>query len=124
MSEVRRRGEVCELSQLRARTSQLCSSAESLSQLQLDFEKWLEIVNQVEQELSSLMNKIEEAASGQRPLKLLLFGGTGVGKSSILNARAEQKLSSVSHVERAHTSTFTLYIHERWRPLFTDDAEF
>lgn len=65
--------------------------------------------------ISSLKRQVEDAVEGQSPLKLLLFGGTGVGKSSILNALAQQELSSVSHLKRAHTSGFTLYLHSSWR---------
>jgi hypothetical protein len=47
-----------------------------------------------------------------RPLVVALFGGTGVGKSSLLNRLAGQPLARVG-VERPTSREVTLYVHEQ-----------
>ncbi|RME70873.1 MAG: hypothetical protein D6776_11025 [Planctomycetota bacterium] len=48
----------------------------------------------------------------EQPLVVLLLGGTGVGKSSLLNALAREPVVEVSHARRAHTDRLQLYHHE------------
>ena len=69
----------------------------------------------VEAQLEKTLSLVGEGLNHSVPLKLLLLGGTGVGKSSLINALAQTEISSVSHSTRAHTSGFILYLHERWR---------
>ena len=75
------------------------------------------------QDLSQLFKKNEqticEGLNDQVPLKLLLLGGTGVGKSSLINALAQKEISSVSHLLRAHTSEFVVYLHQDWKEKIT-----
>ena len=70
-------------------------------------------------ELETHLNKtrtlLEEAKAQQAPLKLLLLGGTGVGKSSLINHLADQFISSTSHSVRAHTRGFVVYLHASWK---------
>jgi len=47
----------------------------------------------------------------QRPLTILLLGGTGVGKSTLLNALAGRALSEASDGRRAFTSSLQVYHH-------------
>ncbi|MAD61276.1 MAG: hypothetical protein CMH49_07185 [Myxococcales bacterium] len=58
---------------------------------------------------------IQEAQANQAPLKLLLLGGTGVGKSSLINHLANQMISSTSHSIRAHTQNFVVHLHNDWK---------
>ncbi len=64
------------------------------------------------------LSKIERATaddlfvtSDKRPLVVGLFGGTGVGKSSLLNRLAGQVIAKVG-VERPTSREVTLYLHE------------
>lgn len=50
------------------------------------------------------------SASGQRPLIVAFFGGTGVGKSSLLNRLAGEAIARTG-VERPTSKEVTLYIH-------------
>lgn len=64
-----------------------------------------------------LLEKIEEYQkniSQPIPLKLMLLGGSGVGKSTLLNALAGQMITETSSSHRAHTSSLIFYIHENW----------
>ena len=47
----------------------------------------------------------------RRPLVVALFGGTGVGKSSLLNRLAGEELARVG-VERPTSREVTIYLHE------------
>ncbi|MGF1546622.1 MAG: hypothetical protein ACFCUG_04815 [Thiotrichales bacterium] len=49
-----------------------------------------------------------------RPLIVALFGGTGVGKSSLLNRLAGEAIARVG-VERPTSQTVTLYLHQDFR---------
>jgi len=49
-------------------------------------------------------------------LVLLLLGGTGVGKSTLLNALAHEEVASVSSAKRAHTYRLNLYHHAEVDP--------
>lgn len=70
-----------------------------------------------EQEMQSLAQLEDHGAerlfreSGGRPLTVGLFGGTGVGKSSLLNRLAGEAVARVG-VERPTSTEVTLYIHE------------
>ena len=76
-------------------------------------------------ELETHLNKthtlLKEAQAQQAPLKLLLLGGTGVGKSSLINHLADQFISSTSHSVRAHTRGFVVYLHASWKERGTPD---
>jgi len=50
-------------------------------------------------------------AGAARPLVIALFGGTGVGKSSLLNRLAGEELARVG-VERPTSREATIYVHE------------
>lgn len=51
------------------------------------------------------------ASGGERPLVVALFGGTGVGKSSLLNRLAGASIAKVG-VERPTSREVTVYVHE------------
>ena len=76
-------------------------------------------------ELETHLNKthtlLQEAQAQQAPLKLLFLGGTGVGKSSLINHLADQFISSTSHSVRAHTRGFVVYLHTSWKERGTAD---
>ncbi|MGA8259511.1 MAG: GTPase [Arenicellales bacterium] len=50
-----------------------------------------------------------------RPLTVGLFGGTGVGKSSLLNRLVGETVAAVG-LERPTSTEVTLYVHERYPP--------
>ena len=52
-----------------------------------------------------------ELKRARRPLTLMLFGGTGVGKSSLLNALAGAQVSEASAGRRAFTTRLQVYHH-------------
>ena len=54
------------------------------------------------------------ARQGERPLVVAFFGGTGVGKSSLLNRLAGAAVARVG-VERPTSQEVTLYLHEDYR---------
>jgi len=54
------------------------------------------------------------AQQGQRPLIVAFFGGTGVGKSSLLNRLAGVQIARVG-VERPTSREATLYLHRDYR---------
>ena len=54
------------------------------------------------------------AQQGQRPLIVAFFGGTGVGKSSLLNRLAGVQIARVG-VERPTSQEATLYLHRDYR---------
>ena len=99
----------------------LANALERLRTLQRDarrlIDDWpsLDASRITESHLDGLIKQLQSRLDSSTPLSLLLLGGTGVGKSSLLNAIAEQEIASVSHTTRAHTATFTLYLHEHWR---------
>ncbi|HSH43294.1 MAG TPA: GTPase [Arenicellales bacterium] len=49
----------------------------------------------------------------QRPLTVALFGGTGVGKSSLLNCLVGERVAEVG-VQRPTSTGVTLYVHEHY----------
>ncbi|MBM4291524.1 MAG: hypothetical protein FJ138_08835 [Deltaproteobacteria bacterium] len=53
----------------------------------------------------------DEVRAARRPLVVLLLGGTGVGKSSLLNALAGEEVSPASRGRRAFTSAPQVYHH-------------
>ncbi|MCB1856999.1 MAG: hypothetical protein KDI63_01925 [Gammaproteobacteria bacterium] len=54
------------------------------------------------------------AQRGKRPLIVAFFGGTGVGKSSLLNRLAGAEIASVG-LQRPTSSEVTLYLHQEYR---------
>jgi len=54
------------------------------------------------------------ARQGERPLIVALFGGTGVGKSSLLNRLAGETVAQVG-VERPTSRELTLYLHRDYQ---------
>lgn len=69
---------------------------------------WSAAVKRLRSEFSDLSRRI---AAIDRGLIVLLVGGTGVGKSTLLNAIAGEQVVDTS-VLRAHTDSFCLYHHE------------
>lgn len=54
------------------------------------------------------------AQQGERPLIVAFFGGTGVGKSSLLNRLAREQVARVG-VERPTSQEVTLYLHQDYQ---------
>ncbi|MEE9492852.1 MAG: GTPase [Gammaproteobacteria bacterium] len=52
--------------------------------------------------------------TSQRPLLVAFFGGTGVGKSSLLNRLSDQEIARVGAI-RPTSHNVTLYIHEAYK---------
>ncbi|CAN2049371.1 putative GTP-binding protein [Candidatus Magnetomoraceae bacterium gMMP-1] len=73
-------------------------------------------------DLSEKVKKELEKAA-QMPLKIGLAGGTGVGKSTIINFLAGQNISEASH-RRPHTDRIVIYHHENIEPVFHKDYAF
>jgi len=57
--------------------------------------------------------RLFEDSGGGRPLTVGFFGGTGVGKSSLLNRLVGEPLARVG-VERPTSTSVTLYVHEQF----------
>lgn len=53
----------------------------------------------------------DEVRAARRPLVVLMLGGTGVGKSSLMNALAGEEISPASTGRRAFTSALQVYHH-------------
>jgi GTPase Era involved in 16S rRNA processing len=71
-----------------------------------------ENVNAHQDKLMDILAQLENGVeSADRPLRILFVGGTGVGKSTLLNALAEGKIAKTS-VQRPCTCGFTAYIHQ------------
>ncbi len=75
----------------------------------------------INQEETQSLDEIEQQhaeqlfeASHQRPLIVALFGGTGVGKSSLLNRLANAPIARVG-VERPTSHEVTLYLHQDYQ---------
>ncbi|MDY6854008.1 MAG: GTPase [Thermodesulfobacteriota bacterium] len=66
-------------------------------------------------------NYLKKAA--QTPLKIGLLGGTGVGKSTIINALAGKTISVVSH-KRPYTDKVVVYRHHEAETGFSKDYSF
>lgn len=60
----------------------------------------------------SLEGLAEALRESRRPLTILMLGGTGVGKSTLLNAIAGAEVSQSSSGRRAFTSALHVYHHE------------
>ena len=60
-------------------------------------------------------------ATSQRPLLVAFFGGTGVGKSSLLNRLAGESIAQVG-VVRPTSHHVTLYLHESYRGSLHEQA--
>ena len=58
---------------------------------------------------------LRDQINSNTPLKLLLLGGSGVGKSTLINTLAGSEISSASGLTRAHTSGLIIYTHPSWR---------
>ena len=67
-----------------------------------------------EEERASLGRRMEEIrraiAAADRPLRLAILGGTGVGKSTIINALAGSRISEESR-RRPTTTDLVVYAH-------------
>ena len=61
-----------------------------------------------------LFKEIYQEITARTPLKVLLLGGSGVGKSTLLNTLAGRRVSSTSGLLRAHTSGLIIYTHRFW----------
>lgn len=64
---------------------------------------------QLERDASGLVRKLDELS--ETYLTIGLLGGTGVGKSSLMNALAQSPIASTSH-RRPHTERILIYRHE------------
>jgi small GTP-binding protein len=63
--------------------------------------------------MDALFVQVEEGLSASaRPFRIVLAGGTGVGKSTLLNALARSHIALVGET-RPTTKEFTVYLHER-----------
>ncbi len=74
------------------------------------------------QSAAARLDEIEERLSGcAGPLHVGLLGGTGVGKSTLINALAEDEISSASD-RRPHTDRIVVYRHREqvWDDLESD----
>jgi len=67
-----------------------------------------------------IQKELEFAASS--PLKIGLSGGTGVGKSTIINYLAESEISLASH-KRPNTNNIIAYHHEDFEPEFENSYD-
>ena len=68
----------------------------------------------LETEGQDLLRRLAAIESGF--LIIGLLGGTGVGKSSLMNALAESEIASTSH-RRPHTDHVLIYRHQKANPL-------
>lgn len=59
--------------------------------------------------VTGMLEKLDEI--GDETLMVGLMGGTGVGKSTLMNALAGMEISSASH-RRPHTEDVLIYVHE------------
>lgn len=98
-----------------------------ISQIQEDLERVKNLIHQKvllsfsSEDKASLMERIAElgqklSAVEASFLTIGLLGGTGVGKSTIMNALAGAEISSTSH-RRPHTDHVLIYMHEKAGPL-------
>ncbi len=93
------------LSQLRERVGAWITRAQSMAWLG---EAELQALQQVERHTpADLFSRAQPA----RPLVVAFFGGTGVGKSSLLNRLSGQTIARVG-VERPTSHEVTVYVHE------------
>ena len=89
---------------------ELLSWAESARQLGWLSEADLTSLSQIEQQQAEALF----ARQGERPLIVAFFGGTGVGKSSLLNRLAREQVAQVG-VQRPTSHEVTLYLHQDYR---------
>jgi hypothetical protein len=62
--------------------------------------------------IDALLRQVEAGlAASSRPFRIVLTGGTGVGKSTLLNALAKAEIAPVGET-RPTTKGFTTYLHE------------
>jgi hypothetical protein len=93
------------LSQLRERVGAWITRAQSMAWLG---EAELQALQRVERHTPA---DLFSSAQPVRPLVVAFFGGTGVGKSSLLNRLAGQTIARVG-VERPTSHEVTVYVHE------------
>jgi 50S ribosome-binding GTPase len=93
------------LSQLRERVGAWITRAQSMAWLG---EAELQALQQVERHTPADLFRCAQPA---RPLVVAFFGGTGVGKSSLLNRLAGETIARVG-VERPTSHEVTVYVHE------------
>lgn len=72
---------------------------------------WVPVLQADRDDLGILAQGLERAASStERPLRILLLGGTGAGKSTLLNALAGEAVAEVGPI-RPTTRRPTIYLH-------------
>ena len=105
---MRKRSPKVSSSSAKGRLSELLDKIGPLISASLPLREWGEVANdrlKIFDELRQEINGIE------RPLVMLILGGTGVGKSTLLNALAEREIAGTSEGRRAFTTHFNVYHH-------------
>ena len=85
---------------------------EAISHYQHLQEDWGKYLPSLSDALTDKLNDLEAEVKQVLPLRLLLIGGSGVGKSTLLNRLAGEEVTRSSDLYRAHTSGFTVYAHQ------------
>ena len=93
-------------------THYVVARGESQLEVSSDTIKWEDLSQEIHDDD---LNDIRDQIVSHGPLKLILLGGSGVGKSTLINALAGREISSTSHLTRAHTAGFVIYTHHTWR---------
>lgn len=99
---------------LMSQSADWAQTAEDSGWLPRNSTRNLDVLNQ-----SKLVSLFRD--QGARPLIVAFFGGTGVGKSSLLNRLAGDSVARVG-VQRPTSMEVSLYLHEDFRELLQDDA--